>query len=77
MNQQLRRQRRNVAPHMGPAARGVMAVLLPIAAIVGALLFVGWILAMMSLVTQNSIFGGTFRMASRCGWDCSRCSRST
>ena len=57
MNQQLRASAANVAPHMGPAARGVMAVLLPIAAIVGALLFVGWILAMMSLVTQNSIFG--------------------
>ena len=34
-----------------------MAVLLPIAAVIGAVLFVGWALAMLSLVTQNSIFG--------------------
>ena len=39
------------------AGAGVMALLLPIAAAVGALLFVGWILATFSLLTQHSIFG--------------------
>ena len=34
-----------------------MAVFLPIAAIIGAGIFVGWILAMVSLITQHSIFG--------------------
>lgn len=57
MNDQLRMSAQNFAPNMSPAARGVMAVFLPIAAIVGALVFVGWILAMISLVTQHSIFG--------------------
>lgn len=57
MNEQLRATAANVAPNMSPAARGIMAVFLPIAAIVGAVVFVGWILAMISLVTQHSIFG--------------------
>ncbi len=57
MNEQLRATAANVAPSMAPAARGFMAVLLPIAAVIGAVLFVGWALAMLSLVTQNSIFG--------------------
>ena len=40
MNEQLRTSAAQVAPHMGPAARGIMAVFLPIAAIVGAVMFV-------------------------------------
>ena len=42
---------------MSHTARAIMAVFLPIAAIVGAVLFVGWILAMFSLITQHTIFG--------------------
>ena len=62
MNEQIRMSAQsfsaqNFAPNMSPAARGIMAVFLPIAAIVGAVVFVGWILAMISLVTQHSIFG--------------------
>jgi len=57
MNEQLRMSAQSFAPNMSPAARGIMAVFLPIAAIVGAIVFVGWILAMVSLVTQHSIFG--------------------
>jgi phage shock protein PspC (stress-responsive transcriptional regulator) len=57
MNDQLKMTAANVAPNMSPAARGLMAVFLPIAAIVGAILFVIWILAMGSLVTSHSIFG--------------------
>jgi phage shock protein PspC (stress-responsive transcriptional regulator) len=57
MNEQLRQTAANVAPNMTPAARGIMAVFLPVAAIVGAAIFVGWILSMISLATQHSIFG--------------------
>jgi phage shock protein PspC (stress-responsive transcriptional regulator) len=57
MNEQLKMTAQNIGPQMGPAARGAMAVFLPIAAIVGAVVFVGWALAMLSLVTQHSIFG--------------------
>ena len=57
MNQQLRATAASVGPNIAPAARGAMAVFVPIAAVVGAIVFVGWILAMMSLVTQHSIFG--------------------
>jgi phage shock protein PspC (stress-responsive transcriptional regulator) len=57
MNEQIRMTAQNFAPNMSPAARGIMAVFLPIAAIVGAIVFVAWILAMVSLVTQHSIFG--------------------
>jgi len=57
MNEQLKMSTANLAPNISPAARGIMAVFLPIAAIIGAIVFVGWILAMISLVTQHSIFG--------------------
>jgi phage shock protein PspC (stress-responsive transcriptional regulator) len=57
MNEQIRMSAQSFAPNMSPAARGIMAVFLPIAAIIGAVVFVGWILAMVSLVTQHSIFG--------------------
>ena len=57
MNEQLRQTAANVAPNMSPGARGIMTVFLPIAAIIGAVLFVSWILALASLVTQHSIFG--------------------
>jgi phage shock protein PspC (stress-responsive transcriptional regulator) len=57
MNEQIRMSAQSFAPNMSPAARGIMAVFLPIAAIIGAIVFVGWILAMISLVTQHSIFG--------------------
>jgi hypothetical protein len=42
---------------MSAAAHGAMAVILPIVAIVGAIVFVVWILAMLSVVAQHSIFG--------------------
>ncbi|HEY6123575.1 MAG TPA: PspC domain-containing protein [Steroidobacteraceae bacterium] len=57
MNETLRQTAANVAPNMSPAARGIMAVFVPVAAIIGAVIFVGWILAMASLVTQHTIFG--------------------
>ena len=57
MNEQIRMSAQNFAPNLSPAARGIMAVFLPIAAIIGAIVFVAWILAMISLVTQHSIFG--------------------
>jgi len=57
MNEQLKMTAANVVPNMNPTARGIMAVFLPIAAIVGAIVFVVWIYALLSLVTQHSIFG--------------------
>lgn len=60
MNETLKATAANVAPNMTPAARGAMAVFLPIAAIIGAVVFVGWIVAMMQLVTSHSIFGWSF-----------------
>jgi phage shock protein PspC (stress-responsive transcriptional regulator) len=47
----------NVTANMGPVAKGALAVFLPIAAIVGAGIFVVWILSLISLVTQHSILG--------------------
>jgi phage shock protein PspC (stress-responsive transcriptional regulator) len=57
MNDQLKMTAANFAPNMSPAARGIMSVFLPIAAIVGAILFVIWILAMGSLISSHSILG--------------------
>jgi len=57
MNEQLRMATANAAPAAGTGARAMMSVFLPIAALLGAVLFVAWILAMFSLVTQHSIFG--------------------
>ncbi|MEJ0087789.1 MAG: PspC domain-containing protein [Pseudomonadota bacterium] len=60
MNAQIRMTAANAAsaiPHMGHTARALTTVFLPIAAIIGAVLFVGWILAMFSLLTQHNIFG--------------------
>ena len=57
MNEQVRQATAQAAPQMGNTARAIMSIFLPIAAIVGALLFVGWILALFSLITQHNIFG--------------------
>jgi phage shock protein PspC (stress-responsive transcriptional regulator) len=60
MNQQIRTTAANAAsafPPMSNTARALATVFLPIAAIVGAVLFVGWVLAMFSLLTQHNVFG--------------------
>ena len=57
MSEQVRQATAQAAPQMGNTARAIMGVFLPIAAIVGALLFVGWILALFSLITQHTVFG--------------------
>jgi phage shock protein PspC (stress-responsive transcriptional regulator) len=57
MNEQIRMSAQSFAPNMSPAARGIVTVFLPIAAIIGAVVFVGWVLAMISLITQHTIFG--------------------
>jgi phage shock protein PspC (stress-responsive transcriptional regulator) len=57
MNEQMRNMTAQAAPQMSSTARAIGGVFLPIAAIVGAVLFVGWILALLSLVTQQTIFG--------------------
>jgi len=57
MSLQMRNTAASAAPQMGHAARAVTGVFLPIAALLGAALFVVWILALFSLVTQHTIFG--------------------
>ena len=57
MNAQMRMTAANAAPYMNHTARAIGSVFLPIAAIVGAALFVCWILALVSLIAQHTIFG--------------------
>ncbi len=57
MSEQVRQATANAAPQMGNTARAIMGVFLPIAAVIGAVLFVAWILALFSLITQHNIFG--------------------
>ncbi|HET7811212.1 MAG TPA: PspC domain-containing protein [Steroidobacteraceae bacterium] len=57
MNEQLRVATANAAPAMSQTARAIGSVFVPIAALVGAIVFVVWILALLSLVTQHTIFG--------------------
>ena len=57
MSQQLRNATAQAAPHMHYTARAITGVFLPIAAIVGAVLFVAWALAMVSLIAQQTVFG--------------------
>jgi len=57
MNEQVRNFSAQAAPHMSTTARALSGIFLPIAAIIGALFFVGWILALFSLLTQQTLFG--------------------
>jgi phage shock protein PspC (stress-responsive transcriptional regulator) len=57
MNMQMRHTAASAAPHMSHAARAITGVFLPIAALFSAALFVVWLLAMFSLITQHTIFG--------------------
>jgi phage shock protein PspC (stress-responsive transcriptional regulator) len=57
MNEQMRHTTAQAAPYMSHTARAITGIFLPIAAIIGAVLFVGWILALISLVTQHTVFG--------------------
>jgi phage shock protein PspC (stress-responsive transcriptional regulator) len=57
MNTQMRQVAANSAPYMTNTARIFSGILVPAAALLGAVLFVGWILAMFSLITNHSILG--------------------
>jgi len=58
MNEQIRMATANVAPVAGTTTGRVLnSVFVPLAALVGAVIFVAWILAMFSLFTQHTIFG--------------------
>ena len=57
MSEQVKNATAQAAPHMSHTARAITGVFLPIAAIIGAVLFVVWILALLSLVTQQTVFG--------------------
>jgi phage shock protein PspC (stress-responsive transcriptional regulator) len=57
MNEQMRHAASHAAPYVSETGRVVAAVFVPIAAIIGAVLFVGFILALVSLIAQHTIFG--------------------
>jgi len=57
MSEQLRNATAQAMPHMSHTARAITGVFLPIAAIVGAVLFVAWVLALVSLIAQQTVFG--------------------
>jgi phage shock protein PspC (stress-responsive transcriptional regulator) len=57
MNEQMRQATANAAPYVAQGSRVVAAVFVPIAALLGALLFVVFILALVSLIAQHTIFG--------------------
>jgi phage shock protein PspC (stress-responsive transcriptional regulator) len=57
MNEQLRNATAQAAPHMSHTARAITSIFLPIAAIAGAVLFVAWVLALISLIAQQTVFG--------------------
>jgi phage shock protein PspC (stress-responsive transcriptional regulator) len=57
MSEQMRNTTAQVAPQMSQTARAITGIFLPIAAIIGAVLFVAWILALVSLIAQQTIFG--------------------
>ena len=57
MNEQIRMATAQAGPIAGNTARFFSGVLALVAALIGAVIFVTWILAMFSLVTQHSIFG--------------------
>ncbi len=57
MNEQMRNVTAQAMPQMSHTARAITGIFLPIAAIVGAVLFVAWILALVSLITQQTVFG--------------------
>lgn len=63
MNAQMRQATANAAPQMSNAARAISAVFVPIAAIIGAVLFVAFILGLVELIAQHSIFGWEFSHA--------------
>lgn len=57
MNTQMRQATANAVPRMSGAAHAATAVFLPIAALIGAVLFVVFVIGMVGLVTEHSLFG--------------------
>jgi len=57
MNEQLRAATANAGPMVGQSARAIGGLFVLIAALIGALFAVALVLALFSLVTQQSIFG--------------------
>jgi phage shock protein PspC (stress-responsive transcriptional regulator) len=57
MNEQMRSAAANAAPYVAQTGRALSVVFVPIAAIIGAVLFVGFILGVVTLIAQHSIFG--------------------
>jgi phage shock protein PspC (stress-responsive transcriptional regulator) len=57
MNEQVRQATANAAPYVAQTSRAVAGIFVPLAALIGAVLFVGFILALISLIAQHTLFG--------------------
>jgi hypothetical protein len=57
MNAQVRQATAQVGPQLAQGSHAVYAVLVPIAAIMGAVLFVAFMLTLMSLIATQTVFG--------------------
>jgi phage shock protein PspC (stress-responsive transcriptional regulator) len=57
MNEQVRQATAHSTAYMAQNGRAVAAIFVPIAALIGAVLFVGFILGLISLIAHHSIFG--------------------
>jgi phage shock protein PspC (stress-responsive transcriptional regulator) len=57
MNEQLRVATAHAAPVVSQSARALSSAFLPVAALVGAVLFVVFILSLFSVITQHTLFG--------------------
>lgn len=57
MNAQMQHSAAQAMPGLNHAGNAITAVFLPIAAIVGAAVFIVWLVASVSLITQHSVFG--------------------
>jgi phage shock protein PspC (stress-responsive transcriptional regulator) len=60
MNARMREATANAAPQMSGAAHVLSAIFVPIAGIIGAVLFVGFILGLIELVAVHTLFGWEF-----------------
>jgi phage shock protein PspC (stress-responsive transcriptional regulator) len=57
MNAQVRQATAQMGPQMARGGSAIFAVLVPIAAVLGAVLFVAFILALLSLIATQTVFG--------------------
>jgi hypothetical protein len=57
MNQQMRQATAQVGPYMSRTGHAVAGVFVPVAALIGAIFFVSFVLAVFWLISQQTVFG--------------------